>query len=95
MTINSYSEQQPVRVEGTFTDLNGTLTDPGTVTLTYRPPTGGTYSVSGTKSGTGVYYTDLAFGWGTAGLVRYYWAGTPTLIAFGDGAYYIDRSGVR
>lgn len=55
-----------LRVTFTFTDTAGAVTDPTTVTLSFRPPQGGWRDyVYGTdaavvKSATGIYYVDVS-----------------------------------
>lgn len=62
--INSYVSGSLVRVTGTFTDVNGSLVDPTTVTLKYKVGGGSiitlTFAGGGlTKQSTGIYYVDL------------------------------------
>lgn len=75
---NVYDKGDQVRLTGTFT-VGGTATDPTTVTLKVKDPSGNvdtyTYALSQiAKSSTGVYYKDLSLD--EAGYWYYQWAGT-------------------
>lgn len=85
----AYIEGCQVRVTGTFTDFAGADTDPTGVTFKIHSPSGiettRTYGVSGiTKTGTGVYYSDITLDEG--GVWTYRWAGTGALVAAGQGS---------
>lgn len=80
MTINVYDVGDVVRVTITFA-VNGTATDPTTVTLSVKEPDGTvtSYSYAGgtvQKSTTGVYYKDLTID--ASGTWTYRWVGTGT-----------------
>ena len=84
----AYIQGCQVRVTGTFTDFNGSDTDPTTVVFKIHSPSGvettRTYGVSGvTKTGTGVYYSDITLDEG--GVWSYRWTGTGALVAAGQG----------
>lgn len=71
-----------VQLTGDFYSLTGVLTDPTTVKVVIRTPTGSetTRTYAGgtvTKVSTGVYTSDYAPA--TAGLYRYRWVGTGTV----------------
>ena len=75
---NTYDVGDLVRVTGAWT-VGGVATDPTTVALKVRDPSGTvdtyTYALSQvTKSSTGIYYKDLSID--EAGVWRYQWAGT-------------------
>lgn len=85
----AYIQGCQVRVTSTFTDFNGANTDPTTVTFKIHSPSGlettRTYGVSGiTKTGTGVYYSDITLD--EEGEWTYRWVGTGTLVVAGQGA---------
>lgn len=81
--MNSYHKGQQIRITGTFT-VNGTATDPTTVTLKVQDPTGAettyTYALSQiTKSTTGIYYKDLTLN--ISGYWHYRWEVTGAVVA--------------
>ena len=66
MAILVYDIGELVRIAGTFTDINGDLADPSTVTLEVEGPTGQviTYDYQGspeevTRTAVGVYHVDV------------------------------------
>lgn len=78
--MNSYNFGDLVRIAGAFATAAGTATDPGTVTVYYRPQ-GGTvttlvYGVDGAvvKASTGNYYVDISAN--VAGIWHYSFRGT-------------------
>jgi hypothetical protein len=84
----AYIQGCQVRVTGTFTDFAGADTDPTAVTFKIHSPSGiettRTYGVSGiTKTGTGIYYSDITLNEG--GIWSYRWVGTGSLVAAGQG----------
>lgn len=87
-----------VRLWGTFTNLGGTLTDAGSVTVFVAPPgqPGTAYTLTGgevVKSGTGIYYHDY-----TATLGGYYtfrWQGSGTVLAADGGRFFTRYNEVR
>lgn len=75
---NAYWKNQVVRLSCTFA-VGGAATDPTTVTLIVKDPSGTsdtyTYALSQvTKSGTGAYYKDVTLD--EAGPWHYHWYGT-------------------
>lgn len=90
---NVYDRGDLVRITGTFT-VAGTATDPTTVTLKVKDPSGNvdtyTYALSQvTKSSTGVYYKDISLD--EAGYWYYQWTGTGTVESV-DEDYLVVRS---
>lgn len=80
MTINVYDVGDVVRVTCTFA-VSSVATDPTTVTLSVKAPSGTvtSYTYAGgtvSKSGTGVYYKDLTIN--ASGTWTYRWVGTGT-----------------
>jgi hypothetical protein len=85
----AYIQGCQVRVTSTFTNFDGSNTDPSTVTFKVHSPSGientYTYGVSGiTKTGTGVYYSDITLD--EEGEWTYRWVGTGALVVAGQGA---------
>lgn len=74
---NEYDIGDSVRLQGTFTDVDGAAFDPDTVTVKYQDPSGNdTSSTSATQSATGVYYLDIEVDEG--GIWYYRFEGTAT-----------------
>lgn len=77
--INEYFNGSTVRLSTYFRDLDGSLTDPDSVTLTYATPaeaeTTLTYGVDAalTKDATGSYHADITAN--RVGLWHYRWNG--------------------
>lgn len=87
---NAYAVGQQVRLTVTFT-VSAAATDPTTVTLKVKDPAGTitTYTYAGstiTKSGTGVYYKDLALS--SSGTWYYGFTGTGTCAAASEGKVF-------
>jgi hypothetical protein len=83
----TYDIGDVVRLTGTFT-VSSTNTDPTTITLKVKDPSGNTatytYALAQvTKSAVGIYYYDLAID--EAGIWRYEWTGTGTCQAVAEG----------
>jgi hypothetical protein len=76
---DSYALGKKVRCTVTFTDISGTPTDPTTVVARTRNPNGVTATPTATKSGTGIYYTDVTLDTRGTWTVRF--EGTGTLVA--------------
>lgn len=81
-----YDVGDSVRVTGTFT-VASVVTDPTTVTLEVKDPSGNvatyTYALSEvTRSGTGVFYKDLTID--EAGIWTYRWSGTGAVVSAGE-----------
>lgn len=90
---NIYDKGDLVRITGTFT-VGAVLTDPTTITLTVKCPSGSvniyTYALAAiAKTGTGVFYKDLSMD--EVGYWHYEWQGTGAVeSAFAD--YLIVRT---
>lgn len=85
-----------VRISVSFA-VSGVYTDPTTVTLKVKDPSGTvdtyTYALSQvTKSATGVYYKDLTID--EAGTWRYEWTGTGSCAAVEEGQVYARKTRV-
>jgi hypothetical protein len=84
-----------VRLTGTFTDLDGTATDPSGITMSIKIPNGTvttlTYGVDGSlyRSSTGIYYTDFAPT--MEGLHYYRFAGTGAVTAAEEQNFYVRK----
>lgn len=88
-----YDKGDLVRITGTFT-VASTATDPTTITLKVKDPSGNvdtyTYALSQvTKSSTGVYYKDLSLD--EAGYWYYQWIGTGAVESVDEG-YFVVKS---
>jgi hypothetical protein len=91
---NIYDIGDAVRVKATFS-VSGTATDPTTVTLKVKDPSGTistyTYALSEvTKETTGIYYKDIMFDEG--GMWHYRWEGTGTVQAAGEGLLIVQET---
>lgn len=89
MSLNIYPIGQQVRVEGTFTDIDGAKQDPTSVTVEYVKPDGTAVSPeAATKDATGEYHhlkTPDA-----EGIWHYKMAGTGAYVAAEIGAFRVD-----
>jgi hypothetical protein len=75
-----YPQGQPIRLSTTVRDVNGQLTNAGTLTLTVSKPDGSTQIYSSpTSDGTGLYHQDIAAAdINTLGHYGYKWVSTGT-----------------
>ena len=85
-----------VRLTGTFT-VSSVNTDPTTITLKTKDPTGNvdiyTYALSQiTKSATGIFYKDISID--EAGTWRYEWTGTGAVATVEEGQIYVRKTRV-
>lgn len=92
--MSAYDNGATVRMSVAFT-VSGTATDPTTVSLTVRDPSGTatTYTYAAaqiTKDSTGNYHKDITFS--TAGTWSYHWVGTGSVAAVDDGEFFINPS---
>lgn len=75
MTVTVYELGDIVRLEGTFSNIAGTLADPSAVTLKVLTPDGTMGTLTGTDgTGTGYWYYDYTVA--QAGRHYYWWLGT-------------------
>lgn len=92
-----YALGQQVRIIGTFTDINGTLTDTTPTLYTLRPDgveVSYTVGIGVIHDSTGVYHLDLLLN--QTGLWWFAWEGTGALqAAMSDAQIYVDGSRVR
>lgn len=81
MAVNYYGVGARVRIDAEFRDLDGALTDPTTITVTFWDPSGNatTSTSSWTNSSVGVYYLDLTTD--EDGTWYYKWVGAGAVIA--------------
>jgi hypothetical protein len=79
-----------VRLGNTFTNFAGVGTNPTTVTLTVRDPSGNDSTPSATSDGSGVYHYDLTLD--EAGTWYYKWQGTGTIVAVSEGTIIVQAS---
>lgn len=91
---NSYDINDLPRTTATFT-VSGVATDPTTVTLKVKDPSGNTdtytYALSQiTKSSTGVYYKNIPID--EAGDWWYRWEGAGAVVAAYEGYFRVRRS---
>jgi len=88
----TYDIGTDIQMTGTFRDLTGALADPSTVTAKLIDPTGSETTLSPSKVSTGVYnatFTPSLSGW------HYYrFAGTGSVTAAGEGAFYVKEQKV-
>lgn len=92
----SYTIGDTARVSGAFDALDGTATDPTTVTCMIRTPAGVetsyAYGASAVvRDSAGRYHYDVALT--AAGRWIYRWKGTGSLVAAGEGFVDVARSG--
>lgn len=87
------------RLTVTFTDLNGTATNPSAVQLKIRTPDGTTTTLATsdspnpfTNSATGVYYYDYTYSQEGRHFIE--WTGTGALVAAAAGERWVRRSNV-
>lgn len=86
---NTYDKNDTVRLTGTFT-VSGSATNPTTVTLTVRDPSGNldTYAASDmTNSSTGVYYKDVSID--QSGKWYYEFLGTGAVATAGENFFHV------
>lgn len=78
---------------GGFRDVNGTLTDPSTVTVSWRDPSGSvttdTYPVGITKVGVGLYTAQIDTT-GKPGLWIYEWKGSGGIQAIAASSFNVQ-----
>ena len=91
---SSYYNGQGIRLSGTFT-VGGSLTDPTTVSLILRDPSGneGTYTAAGgqvSSDATGIHYMDHTVD--EAGIWMYKWIGTGAVIAVKESFFAVVDS---
>lgn len=94
--MSVYDGTTLVRLWGTFTNLGGTLTDAGSVTLTVAPPgaPGTAYTLtSGSvlRDSAGVYYRDYLVT--TGGYYTYRWQGSGTVTTADAGRIFVRYGG--
>ncbi len=90
--MNSYIIGESVRLKAEFTDANGTLADPTTVTVSIKAPGATAVSYSGVKDSVGKYHYD--YDPTVAGQHEYKWLGTGTVKTAGQGSFYVERNNV-
>ena len=95
MSINVYTKDSEVRITTTFTTTSGTATDPSTVTVYVKDPTGTrtTYvygSSAVVKDSTGVYHLDIFAN--IAGTWWYRFEGTGALVAAAESEFIVPLS---
>jgi hypothetical protein len=96
--MSVYDGTTLVRLWGTFTNLGGTLTDAGSVSLIVAPPgaIGTPYTLTAgavAREGTGVYYHDYTATQG--GYYTYRWQGSGTVLAADGGRFFVRYDEVR
>ena len=87
-----YVEGSQVTITGTYS-IGGTVTDPTTVTVKYRNPSGATTEVGGTAASvtnpsTGVYKYDIAAN--IPGAWTYQFKGEGTVVALSENFFIVD-----
>lgn len=85
----AYDVGDTVRLKATFKDIGGTASDPTTITLRVKDPSGNidsyTYADADlTKSATGVFYYDLALDESGTWVYEFTSTGTPALMEDDD-----------
>lgn len=93
---NVYDEGDLARISAAFT-VAGTATDPTTVTLKVRDPSGNTDTYTYalglvTKSSTGNYYKDITLD--EVGRWYYRWAGTGTVVSQEEGYLFVKGGAI-
>lgn len=95
----TYDLGDVVRVTGTWTDSDGTATDPGTIVFSYTDPEGTatslTYGVDAevVKSSTGVYYVDVTAS--LEGTWFWRWVATGSGASADEGQFAVTRITIR
>ena len=84
--MNLYDYNDPVEVQATF-KLNGTLTNPSTITAKFRKPDGTSISVTPATASTGVYTAATYVA--EAGLWTWEIRGSGTVNATVNGAFVV------
>lgn len=89
-----YDIGDSVRLDVVFTDRDGVVTDPSTITLLVRSPKGtkSTYTYAGgqvQRSGTGAYYYDITAS--EAGTWRYSFTGSGALVVSEETRFEVQR----
>jgi hypothetical protein len=74
--VQSYDIGDRPRATVTFTAINGTPTNPTTVTVTVQDPTGAETSPAAVSDGAGVYHVDIDATMSGRWLVRFVGVGT-------------------
>jgi len=98
MTINVYDIGDTSRVTGLFYDAADALADPGTLTFTFKDPSGNTtaytYGVHSelVKSTTGTFYVDVVFD--EAGMWFYRWGATGARVGAQEGQFAVKPQSV-
>lgn len=92
-TVNSYFVGETVRISVTFTDSDGTPTDPDTVTLNIRNPDGDLQPVTYNpgdivRDSVGLYRYDIAPA-DVGGYWHYRWEGDGTVEAAQEESFYV------
>jgi len=96
MTIKVYQKSDLVRIDGSFTDLAGTLADPTTVTLKVTPPSGVTVAYTWAaaqviRDSVGAFHYDLSVT--EAGQWFYRWEATGAASQAADnGEFMVEPS---
>lgn len=92
--VSLYNIGDLLRLQVTFTDINGSLADPTSITLKIKNPVGTvttyTYPAQVLKSSTGVYYFDYAVV--ASGTHYFNWAGTGAYTAADEGSFTVITS---
>lgn len=91
--MHTYWTGNQVQISGTFA-VGGTVTDPTTITLQVKDPSGTTtaYTYAAaqvTRAGTGIYNYVLSVGT-LSGNYTYKYAGTGACVASSEGAFFVD-----
>ena len=87
--MNSYWPGAAVRLSAIFT-VGGTATDPTTVTLQTRDPSGTTTAVTVVKDSTGHYHGDVEVA--VSGQWHYRWVGAGAAVAAAEGTFMVRGS---
>jgi len=91
--MSNYVVGTQLRLIATFTDVNGNLVDPTSVTLYVKDPTGAVSTIVGViRQGPGVYYFDYYFV--ISGVFHYRYVGTGAVVAANEGTISIKKSDV-
>jgi len=91
--MSNYVVGTQLRLIATFTDVNGNLVDPTSVTLYVKDPTGSVSTIGNViRQSIGVYYFDYSFV--TSGVFHYRYVGAGAVVAANEGTISIKKSDV-
>lgn len=91
-TFSTYDEGSPVRMVGTFKDINGILVNPTTVIVRVKDPTGAVTLPAVENDNPGIYHADIVAS--IPGNYYYRFESTGDLVAVADAQINVTPSPV-